>query len=279
MTKRPKDEEVKPDREGTSSERVLKVLDLFTEEQPVWTTDNLINKLGLARATVYRYIRALLEAGFLTPLGGSNYGLGPRFIEIDRRIRMTDPLLRVAPPVMAELREVAGTQLLCRFYELQVLSIYEDKTDMRIKSPFDRGRSLSLFVGSPSRIILAYLPVANLQRLFLDHAKEITTAGLGANWSEFRDNMRDVRDKGYVVASDLDKTLVGVSTPIFLPKKTVTASLCLVRLSAEVDASTIDELAKTATRASATISKRLQKLIQSAEIKSAKPPRGRSRPA
>jgi DNA-binding IclR family transcriptional regulator len=272
MTKTPK-HRVNPEREGSSSDRVLRVLDLFTEQHSVWTADMLIDELGLGRATVYRYIRALLESGFLTALGGGSFGLGPRFIEIDRQIRMTDPLLQVAPPVMAELREVAGTQLLCRFYGLQVLSIFEDKTDMRIKSPFDRGRSLSLFVGSPSRIILANLPTARLQRLFLDHAPEIAASRLGANWSEFRDKMKAVRETGYAVASDLDKTLIGVTAPIFLAEDTVTASLCLVRVRAEVDDAAIAQLAEFAMDAGATISRRLQRMMQPHEDKSFKPSR------
>src|SRR5438270_9424812 len=92
----------------TSATRVLGILDLFTPETPVWTVDLLVERLGLGRATIYRYIRALCDAGFLVPVSGAGYVLGPRFIEFDRSIRLADPLLHIVPPVMAELRDVVN---------------------------------------------------------------------------------------------------------------------------------------------------------------------------
>jgi DNA-binding IclR family transcriptional regulator len=184
---------------------------------------------------------------------------------MDRQIRFADPLLQVAPEVMEKLRsELGGDQLLCRFYGLRVLSIYVDKTDPRIKSSFDRGRPFPLFLGAPSRIILANLRMQQLQRLFLHHSQDIASAGLGNNWLEFRENMRVVSKRGYAVASDIDKTLVGISAPIFLPSGDVTASLCLVKLRKEVGEAELASLGEMATRAAAEITSRLRKPLRNA---------------
>lgn len=248
-------------RVDSSTDRVLSILDLFTEDHPVWTTEVLIERLGVARATLYRYLRALVETGFLTPDGGGAYSLGPRSIEMDRQIRLADPLLQVAPPVMQSLRPAFdGDQLLCRYYGLRVLSILEDRMDPLIKAhtSFDRGRPFSLFLGAPSRIILANLPQQQLQRLFLHHAQDITAAGLGRNWLEFRDNMRTISKQGYIAASDIDKNLVGVAAPVFLPSGEVTASLCLVKMRKDVTEEAIAAMAQTAMRAAAEISDKLR---------------------
>ncbi|HEY8290285.1 MAG TPA: helix-turn-helix domain-containing protein, partial [Acetobacteraceae bacterium] len=117
----------------TSIARVFGILDLFTPESSVWTVDMLVERLQLARATVYRYVRSLCDGGFLVPVSGAGYVLGPRFIEFDRNIRLADPLLQIVPPVMAELRDrVNGAQLLCTFYGLRVLTVLQDKTDPNI---------------------------------------------------------------------------------------------------------------------------------------------------
>jgi len=248
-------------RLDSSTDRVLSILDLFTEAHPVWTTEVLIERLGVARATMYRYLRALVETGFLTPDGGGAYSLGPRSIEMDRQIRMADPLLQVAPPVMQSLRPAfTGDQLLCRYYGLRVLSILEDRMDPQIKAhtSFDRGRPFPLFLGAPSRIILANLTQQQLQRLFLHHAQDITAAGLGRNWLEFRDNMRQISKQGWVAASDIDKNLIGVAAPVFLPSGEVTASLCLVKMRDQVTDKDVAALAQTATRAAADISAKLR---------------------
>ncbi|MFO1023654.1 MAG: IclR family transcriptional regulator C-terminal domain-containing protein [Acetobacteraceae bacterium] len=210
--------------------RVLGILDLFTPEAPVWTVDALVERLQLGRATIYRYLRALCDAGFLVPVAGAGYVLGPRFIEFDRSIRMADPLQHIVPPFMAELRPVVnGAQLLCAFYGLRVLTVLQDNTDPAITMSMERGRPFPLFRGSPSRVILAHLPTYQLRNLVLNHQAEITAAGLGRNWAEFRDGMRAVRKNGYLAASDIDKALVGISAPIFHAPGSVAASLCLVR--------------------------------------------------
>ena len=221
----------------TAITRVLGILDLFTPEAPVWTVDMLVTRLRLARATIYRYIRALCDSGYLVPSAGAGYVLGPRFIEFDRNIRLADPLLHIVPPYMAELREVVnGGQLLCAFYGLRVLTVLQDKTDPDITMSMERGRPFPLFKGSPSRIILAHLPTYQLRNLALHHQADIAAAGLGATWTEFRDSMRSIRRTGYLVASDIDKALLGISAPIFHAPGAVAASLCLVRRRENVTA-------------------------------------------
>jgi DNA-binding IclR family transcriptional regulator len=243
----------------TSITRVLGVLDLFTPETPVWTVDMLVGRLGLGRATVYRYIRALCDAGFLVPVSGAGYVLGPRFIEFDRSIRLADPLLHIVPPVMAELRDVVnGGQLLCAFYGLRVLTVLQDKTDPAITMSMERGRPFPLFQGSPSRVILAHLPTYQLRNLALNHQAAIAAAGLGENWTEFRDGLRAIRRTGYLAASDIDKALVGISAPIFHAPGAVAASLCLVRRKENVTAEDAAMLGQLAVRACERISSELQ---------------------
>jgi DNA-binding IclR family transcriptional regulator len=254
------DQHVTPEvRAESSISRVLGILDLFTPEAPVWTVDMLVERMGVARATIYRYVRALGDAGFLVPVSGAGYVLGPRFIEFDRSIRLADPLLHIVPPVMAELRDVVnGGQLLCAFYGLRVLTVLQDKTDPNITMSMERGRPFSLFRGSPSRVILANLPTYQLRNLALHHQAEIAAAGLGETWPAFRDGMRAVRKQGYVVASDIDKALVGISAPIFHAPGAVTASLCLVRTKENAPATDIAMLGQVAVDACRRISAALQ---------------------
>lgn len=241
--------------------RALGVIDLFTETKPIWTADELIAAQETSRATTYRDLRALVDAGFLAPASAGAFALGPRFIELDRQIRLGDPLLKIAPPIMAAQREkVGGTQLLCRYYGLRVMSIHEDRYDERIKTSFDRGRPFSLFQSSTSQVILANLGADRQRRLFLQHAGEIAEAGLGANWPAFKDRMRQVREQGVAIANVVDKDLVGVAAPVFTAPDTVAAALTLVRIRKEVDDAAIARLTRLAVSAARKVSERLQAL-------------------
>jgi DNA-binding IclR family transcriptional regulator len=249
---------LKPDATSTAT-RVLGVIDLFTEDEPVWTADRIIERLQASRATVYRYLQALTAAGFLSQLARGAYSLGPRIIELDRQIRIADPLLRVAPPVMAAQRDaVAGTQLLFRYYGLRVFSIFEERSAERVRTSFDRGRPFSLFRGSGSRIILANLPAPQLRRLFLHHAGEIMAAGLGSSWPEFRDTLKAIRKRGVAVASDIDTALIGIAAPIFAGPQIVSGSLVCARIRSEVSDRDIAYLSDLAIEATKLISERLE---------------------
>jgi DNA-binding IclR family transcriptional regulator len=147
--------------------------------------------------------------------------------------------------------------LLCRYYGLRVFSIFEDRSDPSIETSFDRGRPFSLFRSSASRIILANLPAARLRWLFLNHAAEIASAGMGTTWPAFRDTLKAIRKRGVAVASDIDTALVGVAAPIFAAPDIVMGSLVLVRHKAEATERDIHFLSKLAIDTARQISDRL----------------------
>lgn len=249
----------KPARSGSSTTRVLSILDLFTLENPVWSADELIEQLGQGRATIYRYLRALTDAGFLVPTAGAGYILGPRFVEFDRQIRLADPLLQFGKPILAETREkVAGMQLICSFYGDRVLTVYEDKFDPSIKAKMERGRPFDLLLGAPSKIILAHLPVYHLKSLYLNHSRRIEAAGIGENWDEFRAKLKAIREDGYYAGSEIDPELIGLAAPIFQASCTIIGSVCMVRKRKDAKPDVIDTLKEIATDAGKRISAALQ---------------------
>lgn len=248
-------------RANSSVNRVLAILEFFTSRQPIWSTEMLMGELKLTRATTYRYVKSLSDAGYLVATAGGGYALGPRFIEMDRRIRLGDPLLRIAPPIMDELpKPFVGAQILSGFYGNRAVSIYVDQADRKLTLQMERGRSFPLLVGPPSRIILAHLPAYQLRNLLLSNPHGIAKAGLGENWHEFSRNLKVIRKTGYDAAGDFDHKVIAVAAPIFRASNVVIASLCLVRrkaISKPEDMSTLIELATTT---GAKISQRLQDL-------------------
>jgi hypothetical protein len=54
------------EEQGNSLERVLAVLEVFTEDRLEWTPEELMQELGYSRPTLYRYLKTLKEAGLLS---------------------------------------------------------------------------------------------------------------------------------------------------------------------------------------------------------------------
>ncbi len=102
------------ERGASSLEKMLALLDVFTPTAPAWSTEELIRYSGASRSTCYRYIKVLQDAGLLTPVAGGAWMLGPRVIELDRTMRLTDPVATGGGPPMRRLaRDTGYSALLC----------------------------------------------------------------------------------------------------------------------------------------------------------------------
>src|SRR5258708_27545760 len=109
----------------SSHERMLRVLDLIEESATPLTSDDMADRLGFTRSTLYRHLKNLSDAGLVTSFPDAGYVLGPRIAQLDYKMRNGDPLIIASRPVMAELVEaVPGTALLCRAYPHRGLCLH-----------------------------------------------------------------------------------------------------------------------------------------------------------
>ena len=216
------------------------MLRLFTLDKPAWTVEDAAAALDVSVSSAYRYFATLAEAGLLTAEATGRYVLGPAFIQYDRQIQLTDPLLRAAGPVMNELIGFApdGTTLvLCRAYEDTVLCVHQvlGRGPQPIVS-YERGRPMPLFRGATSKAILSHLPARQLRRLYDRHAEEVRAAGLGDGWEAFKAALGHLRKAEYVVTrQEIDPGRAGVAAPILDGNRRVLGSLSFVVADAKVD--------------------------------------------
>lgn len=218
----------KSDAEGQSSfERMLGLLDLFTPAMSVRPAVDLVNYLGTSRSTSYRYIKALHAAGLIEAVANGRYVLGPRIVEFDRQIRMSDPLYKSASKVLRPLVEETGNSaLLCALYSDTVMCIREELAEERPSNLFSRGQRRPLFSGAASKVILPYLPPHRLRSIFQQHQRTIALAGLGADWQAFRDSLAAIRRDGFVISQgEFNPGVFGISAPVFNADRLVVGSL------------------------------------------------------
>lgn len=237
-----------------SPDRTISVLALFTLERPAWTVEEAAADLDVSESSAYRYFATLLDAGFLTTEQTGRYILGPAFLQYDRQIQLTDPLLRAARPVMNEMAAYApdGTTIvLCRVFRESVLCVHEVLSrGPQPRVSYERGRPMPLFRGATSKIILAYLPARKLQRLYGAQAAEIRKAGLGDDWQAFRASLAELRRVGYsVTRHEVDAGRAGIAAPILDSSRKVLGSLSLIATESEVNETRVLRLASLVTGA------------------------------
>lgn len=246
--------------EGASSlAKTFQILDLFTEAEPVWSTAAIIDALDATRSTAYRYIKALHDAGLLASVQNGSYSLGPRIIEMDLNLRLTDPLLLASHGVLEDLVEQIGhSALLCTAYRDSVLCIGEFRAPNSPANRFTRGQRRSLFQGAVSKVILAYLPHYRLKAIYPRQAGDIDEAGLGSTWKEFRTTLGDIKKRGYhVTHGEFNPGVIGVAAPVLSNQRTALGSVGVAWAEHERQDIHLERAIEAVKDAAATISGRL----------------------
>lgn len=209
---------------------MLAILDAFSEARPAWTVEEICDELSLSRPTGYRYVRELCNAGLILRLTGGFYVVGPRILELDLLIRSRDPLLQVAHPIMRDVVEQSGGDvLLANVYGDHVMNVHREYGPTPASISYDRGRPLPLFRGSTAKAVLAFMPRVQLKRIYEQQAIECRRAGLGSTWKEFRSALAAIRRDGCVIGQgELDPHVIGIAAPIFAEDERILGSLTLI---------------------------------------------------
>ncbi|MBF8721783.1 IclR family transcriptional regulator [Pseudomonas guariconensis] len=226
------------DNKGSSLERMLKVLDAFTETYPLWSVDELGVELGYTRSTIYRYVRELADAGLLFQVEVGRYALGSRIITWDRQLRASDPLVRAACQLEDSFPQWGekAVWLVCRLFNDQVVCVHQKQGGLSNAVSYSRGTPRPLFRGATSKAILANLGTRQYSQLFLENPEEVSLSNLGTSWEEFRRSLQRLRRQGYVFSSgEVDEGVYGLAAPIFDGEGKVVGSISCVRSSDERD--------------------------------------------
>jgi DNA-binding IclR family transcriptional regulator len=229
---------------GNSLERVLAVLEVFSEDRLEWTPEEMMEELGYSRPTLYRYLKTLKEAGLLLSTN-NGFTLGPKVVEMDYLMRQSDPLiLSGAPRLKALTGAYSCTALLVRWYGNRMLCVDSLVSAESPLSSYPRGRPMPLGRGAIARSIIAFLPRRRMLPLIDTMMDEFRAIGLGATSEEIQESFRKVRRAGVAVAfGEVTPGVVGIAAPVFDAGRSPVASLCVTIARDLVDDGVIENIA------------------------------------
>ena len=199
---------------------LIAILQLFEDGRPAWTVEDIGAALNMPTSTTYRHVRALVQAGFLDPVTGAGYALGPGFIRYDRILRQNDELIKIADPVMKALLAQTSQEaivILCRRFKDCVMCVHEvEGARPHPATSYERGVAMPMFLGATSKVILANLPDRTLKSVYLANEQTIRRVLKVRDWKEFKEQFRSTRRASYALTdSEVSKGRVGLASPIF----------------------------------------------------------------
>lgn len=229
---------------SNSLERVLAVLEAFSETKLEWMPDDLMAHLGYSRPTLYRYLKILKDAGLLMTSRDAGVTLGPKVVEMDYLVRRSDRLVLAGQPHLKALTgRYSCTAMILRWYGNKILCVASESSAVNPVSSYPRGRPMPLGRGAIARSIMAYLPRQRLVPLIERNLDDLRAVGLGATIDDVRQSLKKVRKQGYAVAfGEVTPGAVGIAAPILDSKGSPIASVCLTIAGTLVNGADIDRI-------------------------------------
>jgi len=220
-----------------SADRLLAVLELFSESHPVWMAEEMIQATGFTRPTLYRYLKSLREAGLVTSVSGGAFSLGPRVTELDYLMRRADPLITAGQDALMTLSKLHPcSAFLVRWYARKILCVSSVVSAPDAQSSYPRGRPMPLARGAISRAILAYLSKSEQEEIGGANLAEFARVGTGETVEEIRATLRKIRRDGVAIAyGEVTAGVVGIAAPIFDGGAGPVAALCFTAAGEDMD--------------------------------------------
>lgn len=244
---------------ANSLERVLAVLEVFSEDRLEWTPEELMEELGYSRPTLYRYLKTLKDAGLLVSMPNAGFTLGPKVVEMDYLMRKSDPVILGGQVHLENLtKQYSCTALLVRWYGNRLLCVDSVSSTKSPISSYPRGRPMPLGRGAIARSIIAFLPRRRLIPLIEGALEEYRAMGLGESVEDVMESLRRVRKAGCAVAfGEVTPGVVGIAAPIFDAGQSPVASICITIKGNLVDGTAIDQISRGVREAASEISEAL----------------------
>ncbi len=249
-----------PQQPGSSLERLLAVLGLFSEARLQWTPEEMMVELGYSRPTLYRYLKTLSDTGLLTSRPHAGYTLGPRVVEMDYLLRLSDPLIIAGQEVLDDITaQFTGTALLVRWYQDRMLCVHSVTSLDTPLSSYPRGRPMPLGRGAIARSIIASLPRRKALPIVTAHLADYRAIGLGDTPDRVLAALRQVRRDGYAMAfGEVTPGVVGTAAPIFDSGPDPMASICITMRRDDATEPVLEQLREALPTAAGRITERLR---------------------
>ncbi len=202
-----------------SLQRGLQVLEAFTPSSPRMRLQEVVNKTGLPKVTVLRFLRTLTALKYLSYNDESRlYSLSPRVMSLGYTALSGMDVREAALPFLEQLSETTGQNVNLGVLDgTEVVYVERIKKKQILNIDLHVGSRLSAYNSSIGLVILAYMNRAELDRVIVELLRnpEIEALG-GAKGELLYGNLRDVRAKGYALN---DESYVGgvraIAAPVF----------------------------------------------------------------
>ncbi|GIN91559.1 HTH-type transcriptional regulator KipR [Siminovitchia terrae] len=211
--------------------KALTLLDLFSENDLELTLNELAERSGMPKPTVYRLLSSLEYMGFLTKSKNSihdvRYQLGIKLLELGGLVADGLELRKSALPHMQLLQsEINETVHLVIRDGDEAVYIEKVESNQAVRLYTRVGRRSPLYLGSGPQLLLAYLPNSELEEIINKMNFHQVAENTIMNKEDLYEKIETIRGQGYSLSyGEQDTETFGISYPIYDHTDHVVAAL------------------------------------------------------
>lgn len=222
-----------------SINRSVAILDLFIQGEYELSPTDVTKRTGISSSTAFRTMSALFKANILVAsTTRGKYRLSSKMLDLSRAYMSNLNLADVALPYMEELKNKTGESI--GLYTRKnsecvcFASVDGNKSIRRVISP---GLTSPIYSGSPSKILLAYLPDNRIEEILRPIEMVKITNLTKTTITELQQDIADVRKHDYAITKGENvEHSFAISAPVRDHKGDVIAALSIVGITISLTA-------------------------------------------
>ncbi len=203
---------------GRSITRVADILNCFSVEEPVLNLTAISQRLELPKSTAHRLLTALVGQGFLMrDVHGRGYQLGYQMLHWGMVAQGGLDLRAEALPILRTLaKTVDETALLTVRDGLRGLYLEIVQSSQPVRLAMQVGQRLRLHAGASSKVLLAFLPEAEIDQILRALELSPLTSHTLTDPAQLRVELAAIRQRGYATSfEETDLGAMGIATPVY----------------------------------------------------------------
>jgi DNA-binding IclR family transcriptional regulator len=199
-------------------DRISQILGCFTVHEPVRTFTAICEGTGLPKSTAHRLLGALVTRGYLMiNADGNGYRLGHQLLHWGLVAQIASDLRGEAVPIMKTLVGAIGELVILSVLDGDVgicLEMVESRQPVRLT--MRPGQRLPLHSGASSKVLWAFLPDAEIQRILGEIPLTPFMPNTITDPQALLAELKITRARGYATSfEERDPGAMGIAAPVY----------------------------------------------------------------
>lgn len=213
----------------------LRILSLFSREQITLGAPDVVQKLGIPRASAFRMLHTLEQMRFLVRDGEKRFRLGPALLSVGFEYLASLDLVEIAQPIMRDLRDRTGLSAHMAIRDRdEVVYVIRHAARSSVSSSVRIGTRFPVHATVMGRMLLCETSRAELEELFPVPQLPAYSAQTPKTLDDLISMLAEDRARGFAVSQSFFER--GVST-VASPVRDVTGKIVASINVTAVDAS------------------------------------------